>query len=54
LIAIGLHYEWSALKMTIIFTTVFTLIAIIRKTLIRYHFAQRYHKSASEAPVVPK
>jgi O-antigen/teichoic acid export membrane protein len=54
LISVGLHYDWSALKMTVIFTTIFTLVAIVRKTLIRFHFAKRYHKSASEVPVAPK
>ena len=38
LLAIGLHFNMGALALTIFMTSVFTVIAVIRKYYIRLHF----------------
>lgn len=39
-----IYYEMSAFDATVMMSTVFTIIALIRKTLIRLHFEKIYNK----------
>ena len=47
LLAIGLHFNMGALALTIFMTSVFTVIAVIRKYYIRLHFISRNTDSDS-------
>lgn len=41
-IAIAINYQWSATKTTTVLTVLFTIIAILRKTIIRLRFYSKY------------
>ena len=47
LLAIGLHFNMGALALTIFMTSVFTIIAVVRKYYIRLHFLSRNTDSDS-------
>lgn len=44
LISIAFYLELTALETTIFMTSVFTAIAIVRKTYIRLHFSRKYRE----------
>ena len=46
----ALEMEMNAWQITLFMTTVFTVVAIARKTYIRIHFANRYQKMGRKAP----
>lgn len=43
LISLAFYYELSALQTTVMFTTTFTMLAMIRKTTLRMWFDKRHH-----------
>ena len=54
LVSIAYYYEWSAIATTTMLTAVFTIIAIIRKTYIRLHFAKKYQPTRQNIPKYQK
>lgn len=54
MVSIAFHYEWTAAVTTVVMTTVFTCIALIRKMSIRMHFAKRHQENEQSALKVPK
>jgi O-antigen/teichoic acid export membrane protein len=45
LISTAFYLEFTAFQTTIFVTTIFTIIALIRKTYIRLHFDKKYKKT---------
>ena len=41
MLLVGMHYDLSALTLTVIMTAVFTLTAIIRKVIVSLHFHKK-------------
>lgn len=54
MVSLAFHYQWGATLTTVIMTSVFTTIAIVRKMAIRLHFSKRYQKNTESAFEVPK
>lgn len=54
MVSVAYHYEMTAIQTTIFMTTVFTIIAISRKTYVRLHFLKRYRKKKLETQELPK
>lgn len=48
MVSIAFYYELTAVETTAFMTTVFTILAIIRKTYIRLHFHKRYQKNLQD------
>ena len=47
LLAFGLYLEMGALELTVFMTSIFTVIAVIRKYIIRLHFISKEDKSTT-------
>jgi O-antigen/teichoic acid export membrane protein len=49
LISLAFYYELSALETSLLVTTIFTIMALIRKTYIRLHFSKKYREIPAQS-----